>query len=96
MLKTNERWRCVELQFISICNDTIAAVFALFIAIDWEYVIMAGSSLAAAELLLVVGLLGWFFYSQQAASKRTAQLKQEQEPTPTPASDSSPSTRDQH
>lgn len=44
---------------------------------------MANSSLAAAELLFVVGLLGWFFYSQQATSKRNAQLKKETEAAPT-------------
>ncbi|WP_172452520.1 hypothetical protein [Chromatium okenii] len=39
---------------------------------------MASNSLAAAELLLVVGLFGWFFYSsQQAAAKRKAEVKPE-------------------
>lgn len=39
---------------------------------------MANNSLAAAELLLVVGLLGWFFYSsQQATAKRKAEVKPE-------------------
>lgn len=39
---------------------------------------MANNSLAAAELLLVLGLVGWMFYSQSAASKRAAERKNQQ------------------
>jgi hypothetical protein len=53
---------------------------------------MANNSLAAAELLFVLGLLGWFFYAQQITKKHTAQLKKEHEAAPPASSEPSSKT----